>query len=316
MTRDVSPSTDARPPEPLLHEDPSTAATPATTRRRHAGTERLRAFLKKPVAVAAACFLAIEIAVSLFAPWIAPYNPDEQDLVNRLQGSTAQHWLGTDAFGRDALSRLIYGGRISLSGAAIAVVVACIGGVSLGLLAGYVGRSTDLVLSRIIDVIMSVPGLILAITIVAVLGPGLVTAMIAIGIASIPGFYRITRGQAQVITSEVFVEASRMIGCTRRRIIWHHVLPNMWSPIIVLIALALGVSVTAEAALSFIGLGVQPPTASWGSMLQGATTSLNIAPILVIAPGVAIALTVLAFQLIGNGLRDAFGSGRESVMTA
>ena len=255
------------------------------------------------------------VLLAVLAPLVSHHDPLEIDLVNQLQGPSPAHWLGTDIQGRDVWARLVYGSRVSLTAGIVSQAIALLLGLSLGLLAGYVGRSTDLVLSRIIDVIMSVPGLILAITIVAVLGPGLVTAMIAIGIASIPGFYRITRGQAQVITSEVFVEASRMIGCTRRRIIWHHVLPNMWSPIIVLIALALGVAVTAEAALSFIGLGVQPPTASWGSMLQGATTSLNIAPILVIAPGVAIALTVLAFQLIGNGLRDAFGSGRESVMT-
>jgi peptide/nickel transport system permease protein len=235
-------------------------------------------------------------------------------LLYRLSGSTSQHWLGTDQYGRDVLSRLIFGARVSLEGAAIAVAVGVLVGVSLGLVAGYVGRATDAILSRTMDVLLSIPGLLLAITVVGVLGAGLVTAMIAVGIASIPFFYRITRGQTQVVSAETFVEASRMIGCRPRRVIWRHVFPNTLSPIVVQVALAFGGAVTAEASLSFIGLGVQPPTASWGSMLQDATQSLRTTPILAIAPGVVIALTVLAFTLVGNGLRDALGTGRHSVV--
>jgi ABC-type dipeptide/oligopeptide/nickel transport system permease subunit len=188
-------------------------------------------------------------------------------------------------------------------------------GLVLGLLSGYAGRRIDAVVSRVMDILMSIPGLILAFTVVAVLGPGLANAMIAVGVASIPGFYRVARGQAQIVSAEVFVEASRMIGCRTRRILWVHLLPNTLSPIIVQVALALGAAVTAEASLSFIGLGVQPPTASWGSMLREASTSMRINPVLVIAPGVVIAFTVLAFTLVGDGLRDALGTGRKSQMT-
>lgn len=276
---------------------------------------RLGLFCSHKLNIVAAAFVLVEILVSVFAPLVTPTDPNAQDLLARLQGSSADHWLGTDRYGRDELSRLIYGGRVSLQGAAIAVVVGVAIGVSLGLIAGYAGRLTDNILSRCMDVVLSVPGLLLAITVVGVLGAGLAPAMIAIGIASSPVFYRITRGQTQVVSAETFVEASRMIGCTPRRVVWKHVFPNTLSPIVVQVALAFGGAVTAEASLSFIGLGVQPPTSSWGSMLQDATQSLRTTPILAIAPGVVIALTVLAFTLVGNGLRDALGTGRESVVS-
>lgn len=282
--------------------------------RRSSGHGRLRQFSRNRLSLIGAIFLVGEILVCLLARWIAPYNPNSENLLARLQGMSGAHWLGTDQYGRDALSRLIYGGRVSLEGAAIAVIVGVAAGVTLGLLAGYLGGGTDAIVSRSMDVLLSIPGLLLAITVVAVLGPGLVTAMFAIGVASIPIFYRITRGQTQVVSAEVFVEASRMIGCRRRRIVWRHLLPNALSPIVVQIALALGGAVTAEASLSFIGLGVQPPSASWGSMLQDATESLRTTPVLAIAPGVMIALTVLAFTLVGNGLRDVIGAGRQNVM--
>jgi peptide/nickel transport system permease protein len=275
---------------------------------------RLALFSRNKINLVAAVFLIFEVVVAVFAPLIAPDNPNTQDLLHRLQGASSAHWLGTDQYGRDALSRLIYGARVSLEGAAIAVAVGVTLGVSLGLVAGYLGKLTDAILSRGMDVVLSIPGLLLAITVVGVLGTGLVPAMIAIGVASIPFFYRITRGQTQVVSAETFVEASRMIGCRPRRVIWRHVFPNTLSPIVVQVALAFGGAVTAEASLSFIGLGVQPPTASWGSMLQDATQSLRTTPVLAIAPGVVIALTVLAFTLVGNGLRAALGSGRQSVV--
>jgi len=279
------------------------------------GRGRWSLFLRNRLAVVGLAFLAIEITVVALAPWVAPYDPNEQSLLHRLEAPSSTHWLGTDTFGRDVLSRLIWGGRVSLEGAAIAVAVGLSVGLVFGLLAGYVGRWLDNVVSRVMDMLMAIPGLILAFTVVDVLGPGLGNAMIAVGIATIPSFYRIARGQTQIVSAETFVEASRMIGCKTRRILGVHLLPNTLSPVIVQLALALGAAVTAEASLSFIGLGVQPPTASWGSMLREATTSMRTRPVLVIAPGVVIALTVLAFTLVGDGLRDALGTGRESQMT-
>jgi len=285
---------------------------PVSPVRQGAGRLRLRRFARNRLALAAAVVLVLEVAMAVFAPLIAPHDPDKQDLLARLSGSTSEHWLGTDQFGRDALSRLIFGARVSLGGAAIAVAIAVSVGVTLGLSAGYAGRWIDNALSRLMDILMSTPALILAITIVGVLGPGLTNAMIAVGIATVPRFYRVARAQTQVVASEPFIEAARSIGCTQRSILGRHVLPNILSPIMIQVSLALGAAVTAEASLSYIGLGVQPPDASWGSMLREASPSMSQVPVLVIAPGVVIAITVLALALAGDGLRDAMSAGRRS----
>jgi peptide/nickel transport system permease protein len=290
----------------------ATPIAPSRSRRRRTARIRARRFARNRLALAAAIFLAAEVLIAVFASVVAPRNPARQVLFERLHGPSHAHWLGTDQFGRDALSRLVFGSRVSLGGAALAVVIAVTVGVSLGLFAGYAGRWIDNLVSRIMDIVMSVPALILAITIVGVLGPGLTNAMIAVGIATIPRFYRVARAQTQVVAGETFVEAARSIGFRQRTILWRHVLPNILSPVLVQVSLALGAAVTAEASLSYIGLGVQPPTASWGSMLREASPSMSQAPALVIAPGVVIALTVLAFALAGDGLRDALSAGRRS----
>jgi ABC-type dipeptide/oligopeptide/nickel transport system permease subunit len=287
-------------------------APPAKLRRGSITAIRVRRFARNKLAVAAAIFVLIEVLVALFASVIAPANPNVQDLARRLKGPSAAHWLGTDQFGRDALSRLIFGARVSLGGAAIAVAIAVSAGVSLGLIAGYLRGWVDRTFSQVMDVVMSVPALILAVTIVGVLGPGLTNAMIAVGIATVPRFYRVTRAQTHVVAGETFIEAARAGGSSQTSIMLRHVLPNALSPVMVQVSLVLGAAVTAEASLSYIGLGVQPPTASWGSALREAAPSMSQAPALVIAPGVIIALTVLAFALAGDELREALGTGRES----
>jgi len=287
-------------------------APPTRLRRGSITAIRARRFARNKLAVAAATFVLLEILVALFASFIAPANPNAQALAQRLKGPSASHWLGTDQFGRDALSRLLFGARVSLGGAAIAVIIAVSVGVSFGLIAGYLGGWIDRVLSQVMDVVMSIPALILAVTIVGVLGPGLTNAMIAVGIATVPRFYRVTRAQTHVVSSETFIEAARAGGSSQTSIMLRHVLPNALSPVMVQVSLVLGAAVTAEASLSYIGLGVQPPTASWGSALREAAPSMSQAPALVIAPGVVIALTVLAFALAGDELREALGTGRQS----
>ena len=270
----------------------------------------LRRFLHNKLAVLGAVILILVIAIAVLAPLIAPDDPDAQDLLLRLQPpGTDGHPLGTDQFGRDVLSRLIYGARVSLLAAVEAVGVAVVLGVPLGMLAGYGSRRADAVLSWSNDALMSVPALILALTIVAVLGPGSLTnAMLAVGIVTAPRFFRVARAATQDVRHETYIEASRAIGCTRSRILRRHVFPNAVTPLVIQVTLALGAAVVAEASLSFLGFGVRPPTASWGSMLNDAYVNLSQAPYLVYIPGATIAIVVLAFTLVGDGLRDALGT--------
>jgi peptide/nickel transport system permease protein len=261
-------------------------------------------------ALAAALFLLLIVAVALFAPLVAPASPNSQDLLTRLKPPSLDHLLGTDEYGRDQLSRLLFGARISLIAAVEVVAIGIAIGVPSGMLAGYAGGLVDSMLSRINDALMSVPGLVLALTIVAVLGAGLGSAMLAVGIVFMPRFFRVARAATQDVRGETFIEASHAIGCSQWRIAWRHIFPNVLSPLIVQVAVVLGAAVTAEASLSFLGLGVRPPTASWGSMLSSAYNNIWTAPFMVYPPGVMIALTVLAFSVLGDGLRNALGTDR------
>jgi peptide/nickel transport system permease protein len=276
--------------------------------RRRSGV-RSRFFANRTAALALAAVIAL-VLVALLAPLLAPYDPAKQNLLLRLAppGSPG-HLLGTDEFGRDVLSRLIFGARVSMVAVAEAIAIGVLAGVPLGLLAGYGVKWFDDAASRIIDALMSVPGIILAVTMVAVLGRGLTNAMLAVGVILIPRFFRVARAATVNVRGETFIEASRAIGMTGWRILWRHVFPNALSPLVVQISLSLGMVVTAEASLSFLGLAVQPPTPSWGNMLAGAYSNIAIASFLVYAPGLAIALTVLAFMYIGDGLREALGAG-------
>jgi peptide/nickel transport system permease protein len=267
----------------------------------------IRRFRRQPSAVAALLFLVVITVVAVAAPVLAPHDPQAQDLRATLQPASGDHLLGTDDLGRDVLSRLIFATRISLLAAAQAVAVAVGLGVLPGVMAGYLGGVVDTVVMRITDAVMSYPPLILAIALVGLLGPSLTNAMFAIGILYAPRFLRLMRGTVMGVREETFIEACRSVGCSTGQIITRHVLPNVLSPLLVQISLVAGFAMLAEASLSFLGLGVQPPDASWGSMLGRATRYMDPAPLQVVYPGLLLALTVLAFNVLGDGLRDSLG---------
>jgi peptide/nickel transport system permease protein len=258
------------------------------------------------MAIIAAIFLLVVAMVSLFAPALAPRDPIAVDLAQRLlpPGSPG-YLLGTDQLGRDILSRLIWGGRISLLIGFSAVLVAMVLGVLIGLLAGYSGGRLDSVTMRFVDVLMAFPAILLAITIVASLGPGLRNSMLAVSIVGIPFYVRIVRGSVLSLREQEFIHAARLIGAKNSRIILRHILPNTLAPLIVASTLDVGFFIMAAAGLSFLGLGAQPPTAEWGVMLSEGRQFIRNAPHLSILPGTAIFLVVLALNFLGDGLRDA-----------
>jgi peptide/nickel transport system permease protein len=262
--------------------------------------------------VVAASFLLLLVVVAVFAPVIAPYDPNKQVLADRLQGPSAQHWLGTDDLGRDVLSRLIHAADLALLAPLISVGVAILIGVPTGLWAGLRRGWVDAVFSRIADALLSLPGLAFALAIVAVLGPGLVNAMVAMGIVFAPNLFRVVRGAALAVAEESYIESARAIGCSTARIVWVHVLPNIAAPFLVQTTILMGVALLAEASLSFLGLGVQPPDSSWGSMLEVAYQNQYRAPFAVLPAGTALVLTVLAFNTIGDCIRDAVARRRSA----
>ncbi len=249
--------------------------------------------------------LGLVLASALLANVIAPYDPIEQDYLALTEAPSVAHPLGTDDLGRDVLSRIIFGTRVSLQVGVIAVGIAVSIGVTLGLLSGYLGGIVDDVIMRFVDAVQAFPGLILALGITAALGPGIGNAMIAIGFVSIPAMARLTRGSTLSVRERDFVAAARVIGNTPGAIMRRHIWPNVTAPIIVQATLLVASAIVTEASLSFLGVGVRPPTPSWGAMLRTGSQYLEVAPWIAIAPGVAIFATVLAFNLVGDGLRRA-----------
>jgi peptide/nickel transport system permease protein len=249
--------------------------------------------------------IALLIICAATAPWIAPYDPTRQRLLEALQGPSAEHWLGTDENGRDVLSRILYGTRISLAAGIFSVSIALILGITTGLLSGYFGGKVDNIIMRFMDALLAFPTLVLALAITAALGPGLRNAMIAIGIVGTPIFARLTRGQVLSVREREFVEAARTLGAGHLRIMLTHILPNVMAPLIVQMSLSVAVAILAEATLSFLGLGVQPPEPSWGSMVSRGKDHLDLAPWLAFAPGCAILLAVMGFNFLGDAVRDA-----------
>ncbi|MBS7804956.1 ABC transporter permease [Rhizobiales bacterium TNE-4] len=245
------------------------------------------------------------ILIAIFAPLIAPYDPTKQSWSAVRKAPSLAHWFGTDEVGRDILSRIIYGTRASLSAGVISVGIAISIGVPLGLLAGYLGGKVDAILGRITDAMLAVPFLILAIALAAFLGPSLGNAMIAIGVTATPLFIRLTRGQTLSVVKEDYIEAARAVGNPGWRIALRHILPNVMPALLVQATLTIATAIIAEASLSFLGLGQQPPAPSWGSMLNAAQRFLTNAPWMAVWPGLAIFVTVLSFNLFGDGLRDA-----------
>jgi len=249
--------------------------------------------------------VVLMVIVAVFAPWIAPYNPDRENIRQRVQPPSLTHVFGTDDFGRDVLARVIFGSRISLEVGAIAVGISMVAGTTLGAIGGYHGGYVDEIIGRLLDILFAFPAILLAIAIMGALGAGIGNAMIAIGIVYTPIFARIVRASFVQIREESFVEAARGVGASDARIIWRHILPNALGPLLVETTLSLAFAILAEAALSFLGLGTPPPTPSWGRMLSEARDYMELAPWMSIFPGIAIMLTVIGFNFLGDGIRDS-----------
>ncbi|MDF7649271.1 ABC transporter permease [Erwiniaceae bacterium L1_54_3] len=272
----------------------------------------LKKFLRNKSALIGAVIVLLFVAVALLAPWLAPADPIKANFLAVRKAPSALFWLGTDELGRDILSRLIWGARTSLLAGCISVMIAILIGVPLGLIAGYWQGWCDGIISRFIEALLACPFLILAIALGAFLGPSLSNAMIAIGLSAMPIFARLTRGQVIAIRHEEYIDGARAIGLPDRWIILRYVLPNVLSPILVQATLAIASAIITEASLSFLGLGQQPPSPSWGAMLNTAKGYLEQAPWMSIFPGLAIFLTVQGFNLLGDGLRDALDPRNDS----
>jgi len=264
-----------------------------------------QAFRKQRLAVAGAMIVALFVVVAVLGPRIAPFDPVKQNIRIRFQAPTSAHLLGTDEFGRDLLSRLLHGAWISCEVGVISVALAGIFGVVLGIVAGYIGGWLDTALTLMMDVLYAFPGLLLAIALIAVLGSSLQNVFIAIAVTNVPTFMRIVRGSVLAVRRTPYVEAAVSVGVTVPRLMLRHIFPNITPPLIVHTSLTFAYAVLAEASLAYLGLGNKPPSPSWGSMLNSSYGVLETAPWLSIVPGVAIALTVLGFNLLGDGLRDA-----------
>ena len=269
------------------------------------GRRAVRRLARRAGAVFGFAVVVFFVLIALLAPWLAPYDPVATSWSAVRAAPSAAHWFGADELGRDVLSRIIWGTRASILAGVVSVSISLALGVPIGMLTGYLGRWVDALISRVTDAMLACPFLILAIALAAFLGPSLTNAMIAIGISATPIFIRLTRAQVLAAKAEDYVEAARALGNPHLRIALRHILPNIVAPLIVQATLAIAAAVIAEASLSFLGLGQQPPAPSWGSMLNTARNYVDQAPWMAIWPGVSIFLLVLSFNLLGDGLRDA-----------
>lgn len=275
--------------------------------------EAWRRLLQSKIGIAGLAIIIFLILVAVFAPVLAPYDPFKQNIITRYKAPSSDHLLGTDEMGRDILSRIIYGSRISLQVGLVSVALALIFGVSFGLLAGYYGGKLDMLIMRFMDIMLAFPSILLAIGIVAILGPQLKNAMLAIGIINVPRFARIVRSSVISIKESEYISAARALGANDFRIIFKHLLPNAMAPLIVQTTLSIATAILEAAALSFLGLGAQPPSPEWGAMLSDARASLQKAPWVATFPGLAIIFGVLGFNLLGDGLRDALDPKMKNV---
>ena len=265
----------------------------------------LRTLLRNRTAKIGLGVILVIVLAAILAPLIAPYNPVQASLSEIIQGPSGRHLLGTDELGRDILSRIIYGSRISLTLGIVSVGIGLLGGIPLGTIGAYSGGWADLIIMRVVDVLLAFPAILLAIVVVSILGPGIYNAMIAVGVSQLPIYARLVRGVVLSIKEKEFVEAARAVGASDLRIISRHVLPNSLAPIIVQATLNIASAILSAAALGFLGLGAQPPTPEWGTMLSKGRLYLRVAPHVTTFPGLAIVITVLGFNLFGDGLRDA-----------
>lgn len=264
-----------------------------------------RRIKRSRLAVAGLVIIAVLILTAIFADIIAPYPYDKQNLQDTFQSPSLKHLFGTDEFGRDIFSRVVYGSRISLQVGFIAVGISLVAGGILGALAGFYGGKVDQAIMRAMDILLSIPGILLAISIVAALGPGLVNLMIAVGISSIPQYARIVQASVLSIRGQEFVEAAKAVGSSDFRIIFKHIIPNVLAPLIVQSTLGIATAILTAAGLSFIGLGIQPPTPEWGAMLSGGRGYIRNYWFMTMFPGLAIMITIFGLNLLGDGLRDA-----------
>lgn len=271
----------------------------------HRYAEFVRRLARNKAAVVGAVTIVLLISLALAAPWITPYPPNDQSFTAYLVAPSSSHLFGTDQLGRDTFSRVVFGSRISLRIGLIAVSIAVVFGLTFGMIAGYYGGKIDSVLMRCMDVMLAFPDILLALAIVAVLGPALTTVMIAVGIASIPHFTRVVRATVLSAKESEYIDAARVVGCSTPRIIVRHLLPNTFAPVLVMATTGTAAAIITGAALSFLGLGVQPPTAEWGSMLSNGRDFIRHAYWMTLFPGIAIFVTVMAINLFGDGLRDA-----------
>ena len=283
------------------------AATKAAPKKRSQFEEVWRRLKKNKMAMIGLAIVVFLVLLAVFADFLFDYEQVviKQNTAIRLQGPSAEHWFGTDEFGRDILARLVHGGRISLVVGVIAVEIALVLGGTLGAISGFFGGKVDMLISRAMDILLAVPSLLLSITIVSALGPSIINLMIAIAVSSVPGYARIVRSSVMTVRDNEFVEAAKAIGANDAQIIASHILPNCLAPIIVQVSLKVASAILSTSGLSFLGLGVKAPTPEWGSMLSGGRAYLRNAPHLTVFPGLCIMLTILSMNLLGDGLRDA-----------
>jgi ABC-type dipeptide/oligopeptide/nickel transport system permease subunit len=279
------------------HDEPTPAKRASRTWRR---------FVSHRGGVVGTVLVVVVVAAGVFAPWLAPHDPTAIDMDHALEPPSAAHFFGTDAFGRDVLSRVMHGARFSLEVGVVSRVLALVLGTCLGLLAGYYGGRVDTIVMRLADVTLAYPGLLLLIAVMAAVGPSKTALFLALGVVGWAGVARLVRAQVLSLKEREFVTAIRSLGAPNSRVILRHVFPNVLTPIWVIFSMGLGASIMAESSLSFLGLGAQPPRPSWGSMISGGLDYLRVAPWLSLAPGIVVTLTVLGFNLIGDALRDLF----------
>ncbi len=264
-----------------------------------------RVFFRRPVVIFGSACILLLLVCAAFAQWLAPYDPYEQNLGQVLQDMGPEHWLGTDTLGRDTLSRIIFGSRIALLIGVGTVAVAASVGTVLGLIAAFFGGWVNIVIMRFTDAMMAIPGLLVALVLSTLLGSGVNGVLIAVALALMPGYVRLMAGQVLTVKQNEYVVAARSVGANQVALMFKHILPNCVSPLIVQVTLVIGLAILIEATLSFLGLGIKPPTAAWGSMVYDGYRYLALRPILSIGPGLAIMLVVFAFNMVGDGLRDA-----------
>ena len=267
--------------------------------------DAFRRLVKSRGATSGGVIFGLFVFMALAAPLLTPYDPIRLNVVESLEPPSARHWLGTDQFGRDVLARVIYGARVSMAMGVVAVTISVVLGLALGLVSGYYRGTVDLLVMRLVDVMLAFPGILLALVIIAVLGPNLGSAMIAVGVSGMPLFVRVVRSSTLTVRALQYVEAAQAAGSGDARVLVRHVLPNVLTPVIVLVTLGIPAAIVAGAALSFLGLGVKPPTPDWGEMLSKGRAFMGTAWWLSTFPGLAIAVIVLAINRFGDGLRDA-----------